>query len=75
MRPKATIQDWLRGIAGTFVLLSVALGYGMGRWFGWAPYESLWLGALISVSSTVVACGQIVPRIGITPSPSNGLSV
>ena len=27
MRPKATIQDWLRGIAGTFVLLSVALGW------------------------------------------------
>ena len=27
MRPKATIQDWLRGIAGTFILLSVALGW------------------------------------------------
>ena len=27
MRPKATIQDWLRGIAGAFVLLSVALGW------------------------------------------------
>jgi small-conductance mechanosensitive channel len=27
MRPKATIQDWLRGIAGGFVLLSVALGW------------------------------------------------
>ena len=27
MKPKATIQDWLRGIAGAFVLLSVALGW------------------------------------------------
>ena len=27
MKPKATIQDWLRGIAGTFVLVSVALGW------------------------------------------------
>ena len=26
MRPKATIQDWLRGIAGGFVLLSVGAG-------------------------------------------------
>jgi len=27
MRPKATIQDWLRGIAGALILLSVALGW------------------------------------------------
>ncbi len=27
MKSKATIQDWLRGIAGGFVLLSVALGW------------------------------------------------
>jgi CPA2 family monovalent cation:H+ antiporter-2 len=48
----------VRGIAllGTPIqlLLAMALGYGIGRWFGWAPYESIWLGALISVSSTVV---------------------
>lgn len=36
------------------LLLSIALGYGIGRWLGWTSYESLWLGALISVSSTVV---------------------
>ena len=36
------------------LLLSIALGYGIGRWFGWTRYESLWWGALISVSSTVV---------------------
>ncbi len=36
------------------LLLSIALGFGIGRWLGWAPYESLWLGALISISSTVV---------------------
>src|SRR5512137_1144260 len=38
----------VRGIAllGTPIqlLLSMALGYGIGRWFGWAPYEALWLG-------------------------------
>ena len=25
--PKATVNDWLRGIAGTFILLSLALGW------------------------------------------------
>lgn len=27
MNKKASINDWLRGIAGTFVLLSLALGW------------------------------------------------
>ncbi len=36
------------------LLLSIALGYGIGRWLRWTSYESIWLGALISVSSTVV---------------------
>ncbi len=28
-----TINEWLRGIAGTFVLLSLALGYFVSPWF------------------------------------------
>lgn len=36
------------------LLLSILLGYGIGRLCGWPDYESLWLGALISVSSTMV---------------------
>ncbi|MGH8246265.1 MAG: cation:proton antiporter, partial [Gammaproteobacteria bacterium] len=36
------------------VVLSIFLGYGIGRWLGWGPLESLWLGALISLSSTMV---------------------
>jgi hypothetical protein len=28
-----TLNEWLRGIAGTFVLVSVALGYFVSPWF------------------------------------------
>jgi CPA2 family monovalent cation:H+ antiporter-2 len=36
------------------LLLTIALGYGIGQVFGWSPYQSLWFGALISLSSTMV---------------------
>ncbi len=36
------------------VLLSMALGYAVGRWLGWEPLHALWLGALICLSSTMV---------------------
>jgi monovalent cation:H+ antiporter-2, CPA2 family len=36
------------------MLLTIALGVGIGRWFGWDWVSSLWLGALISLSSTMV---------------------
>jgi monovalent cation:H+ antiporter-2, CPA2 family len=48
----------VRGVAflGTpmQMLLTIALGYGVGQAFGWPAYESLWFGALISLSSTMV---------------------
>lgn len=37
------------------ILLTIAFGYGIGRLiFGWGWTESLWFGALISLSSTMV---------------------
>jgi CPA2 family monovalent cation:H+ antiporter-2 len=36
------------------LLLTMIVGYGIGRWLGWVPYESLWFGALIALSSTMV---------------------
>ncbi len=36
------------------MLLTIVLGLGIGRWLGWNWIESLWLGALISLSSTMV---------------------
>jgi len=34
--------------------LAILLGIGIGRWFGWPWLASLWFGALISLSSTMV---------------------
>jgi len=36
------------------MLLTIGFGYGLGMLFGFGPIESLWLGALISISSTAV---------------------
>lgn len=36
------------------ILLMVALGYGTGRLFGWSPMDSLFLGAILSISSTTI---------------------
>lgn len=36
------------------LLITIGLGYGIGRLFGWSSHESLWFGALISLSSTMV---------------------
>ena len=36
------------------LLLVIGLGFGIGRMLGWPAYESLWLGALVSLSSTMV---------------------
>ncbi len=46
----------LIAVAGTplQLLLTIGLGMGIGRMMGWGWNESLWLGALISLSSTMV---------------------
>ncbi len=36
------------------ILLTMAYGYGIGRWLQWELGPSLWLGAVISLSSTMV---------------------
>ncbi len=36
------------------IVLTTAFGYGIGRWIGWDWIPSLWFGALISLSSTMV---------------------
>lgn len=36
------------------MVLTIVLGLGIGRWFGWSWNDSVWLGALISLSSTMV---------------------
>ena len=47
-------------IGGTIqVILTIALGMGLGLWMGWAWRPALWFGALISLSSTMVALKTI----------------
>jgi len=36
------------------ILLTMAYGFGIGQLFGWGWHPSVWLGALISLSSTMV---------------------
>jgi CPA2 family monovalent cation:H+ antiporter-2 len=42
------------------LLLTIAVGYGLGRLLGWPPYQALWLGALISLSSTMVILKTLI---------------
>jgi CPA2 family monovalent cation:H+ antiporter-2 len=46
----------LVALAGTplQIVLAVFLGMGLGHWWGWDWRSSLWLGAIISLSSTMV---------------------
>jgi hypothetical protein len=68
MRPKSTIQDWLRGIAGTFVLLSVALG-----WFvhpGFFLFTAF-VGANLLQSAFSRSCPMwwLLRRLGVPETP------
>ncbi len=36
------------------MLLTIAYGFALGRWLGWPSGAALWLGALMSLSSTMV---------------------
>ncbi len=36
------------------ILLMLGIGYQIGRWFGWSPMDSIFLGAMLSISSTTI---------------------
>jgi CPA2 family monovalent cation:H+ antiporter-2 len=36
------------------IFLTILFGFGIGQWFSWPWMESIWFGALISLSSTMV---------------------
>lgn len=45
------------------IVLSIGFGYLLGRYYlGWEPAASLWLGALISLSSTMVTLKTLMSR-------------
>ena len=44
------------------ILLTIAFGFGLGRYFGYPPAQALWFGALISLSSTMVTLKTLMSR-------------
>ena len=44
------------------LLLTIALGYGIGQLLGWDWFASLWFGGLISLSSTMVALKTLMSQ-------------
>ncbi|MBE2222601.1 MAG: cation:proton antiporter [Anaerolineae bacterium] len=44
------------------LLLTIALGYGIGQLLGWDWFASIWFGGLISLSSTMVALKTLMSQ-------------
>ena len=44
------------------MILTIAYGYAIGRWLGFGEIASLWIGALISLSSTMVILKSMMNR-------------
>ena len=44
------------------ILLTIALGYGIGQLFGWEWIESIWLGGLIALSSTMIVLKTLMSQ-------------
>ncbi|MEW6291022.1 MAG: cation:proton antiporter [Thermodesulfobacteriota bacterium] len=44
------------------ILLTISLGFFLGKYLGWSSASSLWLGALISLSSTMVTMKTLMSR-------------
>ncbi|MBA3014508.1 MAG: cation:proton antiporter [Proteobacteria bacterium] len=44
------------------ILLTIGAGYVLGKYMGWSSASSLWLGALISLSSTMVTLKTLMGR-------------
>lgn len=44
------------------ILLTIGLGFCLGKYLGWSSASALWLGALISLSSTMVTLKTLMSR-------------
>ena len=44
------------------ILLTIVFGYFLGKYLGWSSVSALWLGALISLSSTMVVLKTLMSR-------------
>jgi CPA2 family monovalent cation:H+ antiporter-2 len=54
------------------ITLMLGLGYQLGRWFGWELMDCLFLGAMMSISSTTIIV-KALRELGLTKERSSGL--
>jgi CPA2 family monovalent cation:H+ antiporter-2 len=50
------------------IVVMLGLGYGFGRLFGWTPMDSLFLGAILSISSTTIIV-KVLEDLRLTGRP------
>jgi len=50
------------------ILLMMVVGYEVGQWFGWSRMDSLFLGAMVSISSTTIIV-KALQEAGLTKEP------
>lgn len=54
------------------ILLMLGAGYQLGQWFGWSRMDSLFLGAILSISSTTIII-KALSELGLTKERFAGL--
>jgi CPA2 family monovalent cation:H+ antiporter-2 len=59
-------------VAAMEILLMVVAGYELGRFFGWSQMDSIFLGAILSISSTTIII-KALEGLGKTREPFAGL--
>ena len=54
---------WVAILGGPLrIVLSVALGIGVGNWLGWPPLQGVIVGMVVSVASTMVLARLLLDR-------------
>lgn len=54
------------------ILVMLGVGYQLGRWFGWSHMDGLFLGAMLSISSTTIII-KALGELGLTKERFAGL--
>src|SRR6202042_3396988 len=50
------------------IVLMIWIGYEIGRWFGWSSMDSLFLGAMLAISSTTIIV-KALSELGLKGEP------
>jgi monovalent cation:H+ antiporter-2, CPA2 family len=54
--------------AASEIVLMIWIGYEIGRWFGWSSMDSLFLGAMLAISSTTIIV-KALSELGLKGEP------